>query len=195
MAPGWAATDHMHPAADSAKSKATTSPRCPRCEGAPPLERYPRYEVVTFDPLRFCQRCYGFWAVGDALSRGMADDRDSHPALTAAPAPRGCRECGAPPRVEADDCQRCGASLLGEPLPCPACGEAMQRHPKATFHVDTCEPCGGTWFDVGELGVVFGRLPQQGLAAATVDENAPDQVPHVLLEIAFILLRRLFLPF
>jgi Zn-finger nucleic acid-binding protein len=70
----------------------------------------------------------------------------------------------------------------------------MDRAPKATFHVDECKDCGGTWFDVGELGTVFGRVPQQGLAASTIDENAPDPVPRALLEIAFFLLRRLVLP-
>lgn len=71
----------------------------------------------------------------------------------------------------------------------------MERAPKATFHVDECRACQGTWFDVGELGAVFGRIPQQGLAASTIDENAPDPVPRALLEIAFFLLRRLVLPF
>jgi Zn-finger nucleic acid-binding protein len=184
----------MHPAQLARPSEQLPLPVCPRCEDTPALEQFRRYESVTLDPLWYCRRCYGFWAVGDALSRGGADDRDEHPALTAALAPRGCKQCGSP-GYGLKNCKRCGSSLLDPPLPCPQCRAVMQQEAKASFHVDHCDACHGTWFDVGELGAIMGRLPQQGLALLQVDEKAPDPVPRALLEIAFILLRRLILPF
>ena len=150
-----------------------------------------RVELQTIDPLRFCLRCYGFWAVGDSLSRGVADPGYGHPALEQVMAPRRCRACHG--RLKPDNtCRACGKVL--PLLDCPACGKPMQRLEKDGVILDQCAPCRGTWFDIGEIVTIYQLAPYQGLAASTVDEHAADDEPSAWA-IALDVVSRLVFPF
>lgn len=150
-----------------------------------------RYELQTIDPLRFCQNCYGFWAVGDSLSRGVADPGTGHPALEQSMAPRRCRACHG--RLKPDHtCRECGQPL--PTLSCPACGQPMQRMEKDGILLDQCAPCRGVWFDIGEIVAVYSLVPAQGLAASTVDEHAHDDEPPAWA-VALGVASRAILPF
>ena len=48
-------------------------PGCPVCAEHAPMLELPRYELLTDKPLLYCGQCYGFWAAGDSLARGVAD--------------------------------------------------------------------------------------------------------------------------
>jgi len=147
---------------------------CPFCPGGPALQPFIRYELLTASPLSLCPNCYGFWAQGDALDRGVADAGVDHPALRQALAPRRCRLCHG--RLDDDDvCRSCGTRL--PPLECPACARPMDRFDKAGIRLDTCNLCHGTWFDIGEITHVYKVPIPQGLAASTIDEHAADDEP------------------
>lgn len=179
------------PAVAPEPAAAVRSPRCPTCDGRPPLEIYRRYELVTFEPLRYCTRCYGFWARHDALARGVHDPYDTHPALTALPAPARCRLCFG--RLKPDGvCRDCAA--VPPPRPCPSCDLPMLPEERDGVTLDHCQPCAGLWFDLGEIARVYRLAPAQGLAAATVDETAADEEPPAWQLAAEVLLR-MFLPF
>lgn len=166
-------------------------PRCPACPGHPSMRAFPRYELISSDPFLYCPVCYGFWAVGDALARGVADAGFVHPALEAVPAPRRCKKCFG--HLKPDNvCAKCGEAP--DLLPCPLCSKPMERFERESMQLDECAPCRGTWFDTGEIARVFKLEPVQGLAASTVDENAPDEVPPPWLLAASVLVR-MFLPF
>ncbi|HML97164.1 MAG TPA: zf-TFIIB domain-containing protein [Tepidiformaceae bacterium] len=173
------------------RSPAPPGPRCPYCADHPGLVTFRRHELQTIDPLRFCGQCYGFWAVGDSLSRGVADPGYGHPALEQALAPRRCRACHG--RLKPDNsCRSCGQPLPA--LHCPGCGNQMERFEKEGIWLDQCAPCRGTWFDVGEIVAVYQLRPHQGLAASTVDEHATgDELPA--WEIALGIVGRMLLPF
>jgi hypothetical protein len=170
--------------------RATGTLSCPYCPTHPPIEVFRRYELVTNEPLRYCNGCWGFWAMGDALVRGVADDGQDHPALRAVVAPRRCRACGG--HLKPDDaCAKCGQT---QPLlDCPACGRTMERYDKGAIRLDQCGGCRGVWFDVGEIGAVYGLSPVQGLAARTVDETVGPS-DGTLLKQALWILARVFLP-
>jgi Zn-finger nucleic acid-binding protein len=145
--------------------------RCPYCNDHPPLAILDRYEQRTASPLRYCNTCYGFWAVGDALTAGVASPADEHPALFAARGPKRCRACFG--HLKPDGlCAKCGKPL--PPLDCPSCGETMERVDRAGVALDQCAKCMGVWFDTGEIATVFKLAPPQGLAASQVDEHAND---------------------
>jgi len=149
-------------------------PGCPYCPDHPEMAILRRYELQTIDPLRFCSRCYGFWAVGDSLARGVADPGFVHPALEQVPAPLRCRSCHG--RLKPDyTCRGCGKQL--PTLGCPGCDRPMERFEKGGILLDQCGPCGGTWFDVGEIVAVYNLAPVQGLAASTVDEHGHEDEP------------------
>lgn len=170
---------------------APPGPPCPYCTDHPELVTFRRYELQTIDPLRFCGRCFGFWAVGDSLSRGFADPASGHPALEQAQAPRRCRACNG--RLKSDNtCRSCGQAL--PTLDCPECGQPMERFEKRGVWLDQCAPCRGTWFDIGEIVAVYQLTPHQGLAASTVDEHATDDEPPAW-EIALGMVSRMLLPF
>lgn len=166
-------------------------PRCPYCASHPEMLVFRRRELRTIDPLRLCPQCYGFWAVGDSLARGVADPGDEHPALAQALAPRRCRSCHG--RLKPDNsCRSCGKSL--PLLDCPECRRPMDRYEKDGILLDQCPPCRGTWFDIGEIVAVH-RLPiHQGLAASTVDEHAADDEPPGWA-VALDIISRLVFPF
>lgn len=148
---------------------------CPYCTERQALEIFRRYEVASLEPLLHCPRCYGFWAKGDALAHGVADVRDEHRALYARPAAARCRACAG--RLDENEtCRQCGTKLPR--LNCPACGLVMDRGTLRKVTVDTCHPCKGVWFDVGELAVAFGLEPPQSMAMAMVDEHAMDGEPE-----------------
>ena len=176
-------------AADHAADPALSG--CPACAEHPAMLRFPRYELLTIDPLVYCGRCYGFWAVGDSLVRGVADPGYIHPALESVPAPRRCRACLGHLKDD-DTCRKCGQP--SPVLDCPQCARPMERHERDGVRLDQCTPCQGTWFDVGEIAAVYKLAPVQGLAASTVDENAPDNVPPAWW-LAANVLARLFVPF
>jgi Zn-finger nucleic acid-binding protein len=164
---------------------------CPYCSDHPEMSVFRRFELQTIDPLRFCTRCYGFWAVGDSLARGVADPGAGHPALEQAMAPRRCRACHG--RLKPDDtCRSCGKSLPA--LNCPDCGKPMERYERNGVVLDQCAPCRGTWFDIGEIVAVYQLAPHQGLAASTVDEHATDDEPPAWV-IALNLISRMVFPF
>jgi hypothetical protein len=165
-------------------------PSCPACQGHPPMRTFPRHELLTVDPLLFCGNCYGFWATGDALARGVADPGYVHPALEAVPAPRRCRSCMGHLKDD-DSCRKCGRTAPA--LRCPQCDAPMERSEHKGVRLDHCAPCRGTWFDVGEIVSVYKLVPQQGLAMSTVDENAADNVPPEWW-LAASVLARVFLP-
>lgn len=149
-------------------------PACPYCADHPALLRFRRFELQTIEPLLFCGQCFGFWAKGDALARGVADPGTGHPALEVGLAPRRCRACFGHLKPD-DSCAKCGQALPR--LNCPGCGEAMERFEKEGVTLDQCTTCRGTWFDMGEIVRVYGLAPAQGLAASTVDEHATDGEP------------------
>ena len=164
---------------------------CPACAAHPSLLKFPRHELLTNDPIAYCGTCYGFWAVGDALSRGVADAGYVHPALEAVPAPRRCKRCFG--HLKPDDvCAKCGQPP--EALSCPLCQSPMQRFKQGSVSLDQCSACQGTWFDTGEITAVYKLKPAQSLAMATVDEHATDSQPPAWLLAAHIL-GRMFLPF
>ncbi len=53
----------------------------------------------------------------------------------------------------------------------------MERSVHAGVTLDTCASCTGTWFDIGEIGQVYGLQPPQGLGARLVDEHACNDEP------------------
>ncbi len=164
--------------------------KCPYCESHPLLARMQRYELQAVHPLWYCNSCYGFWATGDALVRGVADPGTGHPALEASRAPRRCRACFGHLKPD-HTCARCGKSLPR--LNCPACARTMERTEEDGVQLDQCGHCTGTWFDTGEIAAVHKLVPAQGLAAGTVDEHAADDEPPAWLTAAMIL-SRVFLP-
>ncbi len=166
-------------------------PRCPYCTHHPELLRFQRFELQTIDPLYFCGACYGFWAKGDSLARGVADSGYTHPALDAAPPPRRCRACFGHLKPD-NTCAKCGLPLPG--LECPACSQLMERFEREGAILDQCKSCRGVWFDMGEIARVYKLQPAQGLAASTVDEHACDDEPSGW-EIAFHFAARLVFPF
>lgn len=155
------------------------------------MEQFPRHELLSMDPFLYCKACYGFWAVGDAVTGGVADEGFDHPALRAVPAPRRCRECMG--YLKPDNvCARCGkAPAL---LNCPNCAKPMERFQEHGIYLDQCVPCRGTWFDTGEIGAIYHMEEPQGLAMSTVDEHGTDNAPPAWLAAAGIL-ARVFLPF
>ena len=166
-------------------------PGCPSCATHPAMRAFPRYELVSVDPFLYCGACYGFWAEGDALSRGVSDPGFAHPALEAAPAPRRCKACFG--HLKPDNvCAKCGETppLLG----CPRCSAEMERFENGGVLLDQCAACRGTWFDTGEIARVYKLGPAQGLAMSTVDEHALDEMPPPWL-LAVEVLARVFLPF
>lgn len=135
------------------------------------MQKFWRYEVQTIDPLYCCPKCYGFWATGDSLSRGVADPQQNHPALVQAMAPPRCRACHG--RLKPDGtCRKCGESL--PLLNCPSCSKPMERYEKNGVKLDQCGPCRGTWFDVGEITAVFGLKQVEGLASGMVSETSKE---------------------
>lgn len=166
-------------------------PACPYCQEHPRLQRFQRYELQTVRPLLYCPACYGFWAVGDALVRGVADPGVVHPALETGLAPRRCRACFGHLKPD-NTCAKCGQELPR--LACPQCGLEMERYEKEGVLLDQCGPCTGTWFDVGEVAAVFKLAPPQGLAASTVDEHAADDEPTGWL-VALSVVSRLVFPY
>lgn len=185
-----------HPA-DSPRMETTTSvpvsaaPACPACDDARPLEVLRRYERVGLAELRYCPRCYGFWAARNALCHGVADERDEHPAFRAAVAPPRCKLCFG--HIKPDGaCAKCGAPP--RTLTCPECAGPMERDQRGQTWLDTCPRCKGTWFDTGELSQVYGLVPAQSLAMRTVDEHATDDDGPIWLQ-AIAILARVFLPF
>jgi Zn-finger nucleic acid-binding protein len=166
-------------------------PDCPFCADHPRLLKFPRHELQSATPLLFCGTCHGFWAVGDAISRGVSDPGNFHPALATGPAPRRCRGCFGHLKPD-NTCAKCGAEL--PKLSCPVCKETMERAEFKGVTIDQCGPCMGVWFDMGEIAAAFELGSQQGLAASTVDEHATDDEPPAWWFAANIL-GRLFLPF
>lgn len=149
--------------------------RCPYCDAAPELETVRRYEVFSTQPLLRCPSCYGFWANGDALATGVRDPYDEHPSFFAIVAPARCRSCHGHLK-EDESCRKCGQRL--KQLNCPECSKPMERWKKEKLRLDTCAACHGTWFDVGEIAVVYGLAPPQSWPASLIDEHAADDEPE-----------------
>jgi len=179
------------PAPETSSAGAATV-RCPACDGAPALDVFRRYELLTAEPLRYCPRCYGFWAVGDALSLGVTDPGAArHPAVLAVQAPMRCRVCLA--YLDARGaCRKCGAQL--PPYACPACGVTMARRTDGGVTLDSCSACSGTWFDVGEIAAVYGLAPPPTAMTKVYGELEPVD-ERDLIATALSLVARLFLPF
>ena len=177
--------------ADEIQATTPASPGCPACASHPPMEKFPRHELLSIDPFLYCKVCYGFWAVGDALTRGVADPGFDHPALRAVPAPRRCKSCMG--HLKPDNvCAKCGeAPAL---LACPSCSKTMERFKEHGMYLDQCPPCRGTWFDTGEIATVYDLEEPQSLAMSTINENEMDDSPPDWLTAAMIL-GRAFLPF
>ena len=178
-----------HATARAASEPAT--PKCPYCSEHPALLRFQRFELQTIEPLLFCGSCFGFWAKGDALARGVADPGHAHPALEAGLAPRRCRACFGHLKPD-NTCAKCGQPLPS--LQCPACSATMERFDKEGVTLDQCAACNGVWFDIGEIVRVYGVARVQGLAASTVDEHAYDDEPPGWL-IALNVVSRIAFPF
>jgi Zn-finger nucleic acid-binding protein len=169
---------------------ATRAFGCPVCDDARPLEVLRRYERVGLAELRYCPRCYGFWAARDALSSGVVDEREEHPALRATVSPPRCKLCFG--YIKPDGaCAKCGAPP--RTLSCPACARPMERNLRGKTWIDACPGCGGCWFDTGELSLVYGLTPPQSLAMRTIDEHATKDDEPLWLQAIFIL-ARVFLP-
>ena len=169
----------------------TVRASCPFCAAHPPLLRFQRFELQNIAPLLYCGNCYGFWAKGDALARGVADAGYGHPALEAGVAPRRCRACFGHMKPD-NTCAKCGQPL--PPLNCPECAKVMERFETEGVSIDHCAACNGTWFDMGEIARVYGLQRAQGLAASTIDEHATDDEPSGWL-IALNIAARLALPY
>lgn len=179
------------PALPPQQPAAAAAPGCPWCPGRPPLAVFTRREAVSPRPLYCCARCFGFWAPRDSLLAGAADAGDEHEALYASLGPARCRACGA--RLKPDGaCRACGKVL--PPAMCPDCNRDMDRETRNGITLDRCARCGGTWFDIGEVGRVYGLARPQSLACAMVDEHAgPDDSELALRAIG--VLARMFVPF
>ncbi len=163
---------------------------CPVCDDGRPLDVLRRYERIGLAELRYCPRCYGFWVAKDALSHGVADENEGHPALLAAVGPARCKLCFG--HIKPDGaCAKCGAPP--RTLTCPGCSAAMQRDLRGKLWLDTCASCGGCWFDTGELAATYRLVPPQGLAMRKIDEHATDRDLPLWLQ-AIGILARVFLP-
>jgi len=175
----------------AAAGPATRRLTCPACEEAPGLEVFRRYELLTAEPLRYCPRCYGFWAAGDALARGVADPGSAgHPAVLAARAPLRCRACLG--HLDANEtCRKCGKRLPR--YACPSCGKEMERRTEGGVALDACSACRGTWFDVGELSSVYGLEPPPTAMGRLFGELDPVEERDLIMT-ALSLVARLFLP-
>ncbi|MBI5948664.1 MAG: zf-TFIIB domain-containing protein [Chloroflexi bacterium] len=149
-------------------------------------------EVASREPLLYCPRCYGFWAVGDALAHGVADPQDEHPALRAAMAPALCRKCMGHLR-ETGECVRCGWTRPA--LACPACAAPMSRTKMGAVYVDTCGVCRGVWYDVGELCRVYDIPEPLSLVARVMGTTEPGPTDGELFVQALWALSRLIFPF
>lgn len=187
----------LPPPAEAVEAQAPPAPGpcCPRCEERPALQIFPRRELVSYEPLRFCPQCYGFWARRDALTPGIAEPGELHPALAAAPAPARCRLCFG--RLKPDgSCRDCEAPP--EIIACPACDLPMSRFEEQGVTLDRCDGCGGLWFDMGEIVRVYGPAEPRSLASAYVQQlkrEEDDEEPEQAWQIAATILIRLFLPF
>lgn len=166
---------------------------CPFCEPHPPLEEVRPFESTTVTPLMRCRSCCGLWAAGDALTSGVRVTTDDDPAFFAVPAPARCRACGGWLR-DNETCVKCHKSLPR--LNCPRCGKEMQRARQQGVTLDTCEACDGAWFDVGEIGQVFGLKPTASLAASYVEQqHGMEEDPPPAWALALDILLRVFVPF
>ena len=175
----------------TANARSANGLACPVCDDARPLEVLRRYERVGLSELRYCPRCYGFWAAKDALSHGVADENDDHPALRATPAPPRCKLCFG--HIKPDGaCAKCGAPPRS--IVCPGCSAGMERSLRGKTWLDMCPACSGCWFDTGELALIYGLVPFQGLAMRTVDENATEEDSSPIWLQAISMLVRVFLP-
>lgn len=164
---------------------------CPACEGQPPLAVFRRYELVTVEPLWHCERCLGFWAAGDSLSRGVADPGSGHVAVLAAQAPPRCRSCFGRLNPEGA-CRKCGKTLPR--YDCPACCAAMARRQEGGVTLDACAVCRGTWFDTGEIAAVYGLKPAPTAMTKAYGELEPVEEGGLIMS-ALSIVARLFLPF
>jgi Zn-finger nucleic acid-binding protein len=178
------------------RAASTGQPECPTCDGRPPLATFRRYEAVTYEPLRFCERCHGFWARGDSLSRGVADPYADHPALRQVPVEPRCKPCFG--RLdETLHCRKCKQPLTE--IPCPACNVTMSRVRQDGVLLDICSPCEGVWFETGELPRLYGLtgmpptlLERMGPPPSAEPEMEPGGWGIVIPELIALALR--FLP-
>jgi Zn-finger nucleic acid-binding protein len=105
------------------------------------------------------------------MSGGLTATSVDHPALRSVKAPTRCRRCFGWMMPDGR-CAKCK-----EPLPsidCPACGVTMSRHTQGKTTLDHCDPCGGTWFDSGELAEVYRIEPQKSLASRYIEQRAAE---------------------
>lgn len=167
------------------------APACPACEGRPRLAVFRRYELVTVEPLWHCEHCLGFWAAGDSLARGVADPGSGHAAVHAARAPARCRSCFGRLTPEGV-CRKCGKTLPR--YDCPACGAAMERRQEGGITLDACPTCRGTWFDTGEIALVYGLTPAPTAMTKVYGELEPVEESGLIMG-ALSIVARLFLPF
>jgi Zn-finger nucleic acid-binding protein len=152
------------------QAESTGSPVCPSCERRPPLERFPRYQVVTYEPLRYCPFCHGFWARGDSLARGVADPYSQHPALRHMPV-TACKACGK--RLDENlNCTKC--DWVAPALDCPSCREPMHRVKTGGVVLDICGSCEGIWFETGEINALYGLSNRPASLIATMFPQASE---------------------
>ncbi|MGE0572191.1 MAG: zf-TFIIB domain-containing protein [Dehalococcoidia bacterium] len=144
---------------------------CPFCNEHPPLQAFPARLATAASSLLYCPACYGFFAPAAALSSGITADAGDHPALSAAPAPARCRACFGFLMPDGR-CAKCKQPV--PPFECPACRVAMDRREGDGVTLDHCGQCGGTWFDMGELGAVFGIEDRPSLAERYAGQRSAE---------------------
>ncbi len=179
------------PRAEPAGAAGFGAPRCPVCEGRPPLEPYRRHGATVPDPIWLCERCHGAWLTAAVLATGFSS-REHLPTGLVPPGELPCPACGtaiAPP----GPCPSCPPATT---RPCPACDVPLAHLELAGVQLDSCDRCRGTWFDLGELAQVYGL----DHPAATPSERPSSSRPgapspwFIALEVAFqllpVLLRR-----
>ncbi len=170
-------------------SKGTAT--CPSCARKPLLERFPRYETVTYEPLMYCPFCYGFWARGDSLSRGVADPYSDHPALRQVPVSR-CKACAGPLDPE-QKCRKCGK--VAPLLECPSCGKTMMRARTRGITLDMCTDCKGVWFETGEICAMFDLASEPSSFLERIAPPTPEGQGFGINEVADLIgLALAFLP-
>jgi Zn-finger nucleic acid-binding protein len=155
--------------AAAAPPPSPSGPGCPYCKDHSVLEKFPASDLITAEPVLFCRRCYGVWARGDALSGGMVVTAEN-PTLEAVRAQPRCRACGGHLRGD-ESCVKCGQKL--PILNCPDCQKAMERFQQDAITLDQCEPCRGTWFDIGEFAAAYHLERPKGITEEMVEQYPP----------------------
>lgn len=143
---------------------------CPACGNAQ-MQIVP-VRMVEID---VCPNCEGAWFDGGELTAVLEGPRVGRLLATARAGASTCWSCKSP--VRESDCTNCGAGQLA----CPECGRnGLVTVEEDGVELDVCVPCGGFWFDKGELEAIAGeKSPNLATVVGSPAPAAPGESNRV----------------